>query len=212
MAASPLRVVRAAQIRDLSADHPPWLIKPLWGAGAVGVIGGAPKSCKTWLALELAVAVGSGRPCLDRFAVPRPGPVLVFGAEDTPHHLKHRIQGLTAARGADFAALDVHLIVENALRLDRHEDLQRLQLTVSRLRAPKLLILDAPFVRLHRADENDARQVAAILSALRELSRPRRHRRGTRAPCAQERRRAARPSVARLRRLRGLRFEPVSVA
>ena len=35
---------------------------------------------------------------------------------------------------------------------------------------PKLLILD-PFVRLQRADENDARQVAAILAALRELAR-----------------------------------------
>ena len=35
---------------------------------------------------------------------------------------------------------------------------------------PKLLVLD-PYVRLQRADENDVRQVSAILSALRELSR-----------------------------------------
>ena len=166
---SPLRVLRAAQIPEPSAEAHPWLIEPLWSAGAVGLIGGAPKSGKTWLALELAVAVGSGCRCLGRFAVGRPGPVLVFAAEDAPHHLKHRIDGLAAVRGADFADLDVHLIIEHSLRLDRQADLERLRLTVAALR-PALLILD-PFVRLQRADENDARQVAAILSELRDLSR-----------------------------------------
>ena len=169
MAGAPLRVLRAAQIPDPSAEAHPWLVEPLWSAGAVGMIGGAPKTGKTWLALELAVAVGSGAPCLGRFAVGRPGTVLVFAAEDAPHHLKHRLQGLAAARGADFDALDVHLIVESSLRLDRQQDLQRLRLTVAAHR-PALLVLD-PFVRLQRADENDARQVAAILSELRDLSR-----------------------------------------
>ena len=172
MAGAPLRVLRvlrAAQIPDPSAEAHPWLVEPLWSAGAVGLIGGAPKTGKTWLALELAVAVGSGAPCLGRFAVGRPGTVLVFAAEDAPHHLKHRICGLAAARGADFDALDVHLIVESSLRLDRQQDLQRLRLTVA-AHHPALLILD-PFVRLQRADENDARQVAAILSELRDLSR-----------------------------------------
>ena len=166
---SPLRVVRAAQIPEPSAEQHPWLIEPLWTSGAVGLIGGAPKSGKTWLALELAVAVGSGCRCLGHFAVGRPGTVLVFAAEDAPHHLKHRIGGLAAVRGAEFAALDVHLIIENSLRLDRQADLDRLRLTVAAHR-PSLLILD-PFVRLQRADENDARQVAAILSELRDLSR-----------------------------------------
>ena len=166
---SPLRVVRAAQVPEPSAEQPPWLVEPLWTSGAVGLIGGAPKSGKTWLALELAVAVGSGCRCLGRFAVGRPGPVLVFAAEDAPHHLKHRIGGLAAVRGAAFADLDVHLIIENSLRLDRQADLDRLRLTVAAHR-PSLLILD-PFVRLQRADENDARQVATILSELRDLSR-----------------------------------------
>ena len=43
---APLRVVRASQIRDRPADHHPWLIEPLWGAGAVGVIGGAPNAAQ----------------------------------------------------------------------------------------------------------------------------------------------------------------------
>ena len=115
-----LRVVRAAQLQDLPADQPNWLIEPLWGNSAVGLIGGAPKSGKTFLALELAVA--SGRPCLGRFPVPCPGPVLVLAAEDSPHQVKRRIQGIAHARGADFAALDVRLILDTGLRLDRSQE------------------------------------------------------------------------------------------
>ena len=77
-------ITRLAQearlLRVLVIDEAhPWLLEPLWSAGAVDLIGGAPKN---WLALELAVAVGSGCRCLGRFAVGRPGPVLVFAAED----------------------------------------------------------------------------------------------------------------------------------
>jgi hypothetical protein len=46
---------------------------------------------------------------------------------------------------------------------------QRLERTVAE-RRPRLLVLD-PLIRLHRIDENDASQVAPLLSFLRELQR-----------------------------------------
>ena len=125
MATEELQVLRAAEIREQPADEPHWLIEPLWGCGAVGVIGGSPKSCKTWLALEMAVAVASGQPCLGRFAVPRSGPALVFAAEDAPQQVRRRIESLARARQTDYHTLDDRLIVENSLRLDREQDLQR---------------------------------------------------------------------------------------
>lgn len=165
-----LRVVRAADVAARASDEPRWLVEGLWSAGAVGVIGGAPKSAKTWLALEMAVAVASGRPCLGRFGVPHPGPALVFAAEDAPIDVRERLEDLAEARGADFATLDVRLIVEPAIRLDRVQDRARLRATVAR-HAPHLLVLD-PYVRLQcGVDENDATEVSAILGSLRELSR-----------------------------------------
>src|SRR6185295_10437542 len=56
-----------------------------------------------------------------------------------------------------------------SLRLDTPADRQRLSNTVQNLQ-PILLILD-PLIRLHRVDENDATQIAALLSYLRELQR-----------------------------------------
>lgn len=164
------RVVRASEFSARAEGEPSWLVESLWGAGAVGVIGGAPKSCKSWLALEMAVAVASGRPCLGRYAVPRPGPALVFAAEDNPAAVRERVEHLARARAADFATLDVRLILEPSLRLDRAQDRVRLRATLARYR-PRLLVLD-PYVRLQcGVDENDATQVSAILGALRELSR-----------------------------------------
>jgi len=164
-----LRVVRAADLAGRAPDEPRWLIENLWGAGAVGVIGGAPKSCKTWLALEMAAAVASGRPCLARYAVAHPGPVLVFAAEDTPEDVRDRIAGLAHRYSVDFATLDVRLIVEPVLRLDRGEDVARLRATLVRER-PRLLVLD-PWVRLQRCDENKATEVSAVLGVLRQFSR-----------------------------------------
>jgi hypothetical protein len=163
-----LRVLRAADVPPTAASAA-WLIESLWSAGAVGVIGGAPKCAKSWLALEMAVSVASGRPCLGRYAVAEAGPVLVFSAEEAPAQVRQRLDHLARARGADFDRLDVHLIAEHSLRLDRRDDLGRLRATLSAHR-PKLLVLD-PWVRLQRVDENKASEVSAILGALREVSR-----------------------------------------
>jgi hypothetical protein len=117
----------------------------------------------------MALSVASGRPCLGRFPVPAPGPALVFAAEDAPLQVRERLEGLARVRGARFADLDVGLIVEPSLRLDRPEDLARLRATLDR-RRPRLLVLD-PYIRLQRADENNSTEVSAILGTLRDLSR-----------------------------------------
>jgi hypothetical protein len=39
-----LKVLRAAEIAPRPQDEPAWLIEGLWGAGAVGLIGGAHKA------------------------------------------------------------------------------------------------------------------------------------------------------------------------
>jgi hypothetical protein len=69
----------------------------------------------------------------------------------------------------DFPSLPVEVITAPSLRLDTATDRQRLADTIEKFQ-PLLLVLD-PLIRLHRIDENDASQVAALLSYLRELQR-----------------------------------------
>jgi hypothetical protein len=146
-----------------------WLIDALWAAQAVGIVGGEPKCCKSFLALDIALAVASGAPCLRRFPPAQTGRVLLYAAEDALHVVRQRLHGIARAAGVDFAALDIQVITAPSLRLDRAGDQERLRATVEALR-PTLLVLD-PFVRLHRIDENAAAEVAPMLADLRDLQR-----------------------------------------
>ena len=146
-----------------------WLVAGLWGRQAVGIIGGEPKCGKSFLALDLAVAVAAGVPCLRRFDADQPGPVLMFAAEDAGHIVRTRLQGIARAAGADFDTLDIAVIDVPVLRLDHRSDRQRLEQTVQRIR-PRLVLLD-PLVRLHGVDENAVADIAPILGFLRDLQR-----------------------------------------
>jgi AAA domain-containing protein len=168
VATEPLRVVAASEVQS-DPTRLGWLVEDLWSREGVGVIGGAPKCCKTWLGLDLAVSVAGGTPCLGRFDVPEPGPVLFYGAEDPPAQLRERIRSIASARGQDIAAIDIGLILSHTLRLDTERDRDRLTVTIERYR-PRLLILD-PLVRLHRIDENSAGEMSVLLGELRTLQR-----------------------------------------
>lgn len=169
-AVEPLPNCRAGQLQRTHTQER-WLIEALWAEQGVGVLGGAPKCCKSWMALEMATAIAAGIPCLGHFAVPNPGPTLVYLAEDALPDVRDRIASLCNARGLNLDTLDLHVITAPALRLDVEDDFRRLVATVEAIQ-PRLLVLD-PFVRLHHADENRAGEIAAILGRLRALQRAR---------------------------------------
>jgi energy-coupling factor transporter ATP-binding protein EcfA2 len=154
-----LPVVRVGEIPS-QVNTQRWLVEGLWGASSVGVIGGAPKCAKTWLGLDMALSVATGTPCLGKYAVPEPGPVLVYLAEDALLVVREHVAGMARYRGIDLAGVDIHVITAPVLRLDRGADRTRLLETTKRLR-PRLLLLD-PLVRLHGIDENNAGDCLAV--------------------------------------------------
>jgi len=163
-----LPVVRAADLEELDPARR-WLIEPLWIHGGVGTIGGLPKSCKSWMGMDVAVSVASGTPCLDTFPVRDPGGVLLYMAEDAAPLVKARLLGLCRHRGLALNTLPIDVITAPTVRLDLLSDQHRLAETVRRL-SPRLLVLD-PFVRLHQVNENQAGEVSTILGYLRALQR-----------------------------------------
>jgi RecA-family ATPase len=103
------------------------------------------------------------------YAVPEPGPVLVYPAEDALLMVRQRLEGMARHRGLDLGPLEIHVITAPVLRLDREPDRARLRATTRQLR-PRLLLLD-PLVRLHGIDENHAGEVAELLAYFRALQR-----------------------------------------
>ena len=139
---APYRTRPAAQLADPAAPLR-WLLTDLFLVGAAGILGGAPKPGKSFVALDLAVAVASGQPALGRFAVATPGPVLLLAAEDPPAVVVQRLAALATARAHVLAALPVEVIVEAGLRLP--DGLDRLAATVVQRQA-RLLILDLSLI------------------------------------------------------------------
>lgn len=145
-----------------------WLVHGLWTAEGCGVVGGEPKSFKSFLTNHVAVCVAAGLPVLGRFPTVK-GRVLMFNAEDRPRMTRRRIGRMCRALDLDIAALDLKLIDVPALRLDDAGTVDKLRATVERER-PTLLVLD-PLRNLHGLDENDAKIVSALLAPLRLIQR-----------------------------------------
>ena len=164
--AFPVRQVADVPLRPVGER---WLVEFLWARDAVGLLAAPPKVGKTWLAVELALAVATGRPALGRFTVCATGPVLFFGAEDDQAALRARFEAVALSRGVDLAAAPVFFLDVSALRLDRPEHLTKLRATIAALR-PKLVVLD-PFVRMVTVDENSSQEVSAVLGSLRAIQR-----------------------------------------
>jgi hypothetical protein len=107
--------------RVAAAGEPRWLVQGLWPADAYGVLAAREKAGKTWAALDLAVSVASGRPWLDHFACPAPGPVLLLLGEGGERATVRRIEAIATSKG-------VHP--------DQLADRLRLSFRVPRLAAP----------------------------------------------------------------------------
>lgn len=163
---APYRTVTASALAEMTTPLR-WLADGLFLRGGAGILGGAPKTGKSFFALDLCIAVASQTACAGTFSVAERGPVTLLCAEDPDAVIVERLDLLARGRALRLADLPVDVIVERAVRLP--DGLARLAATIAATN-PALLLLD-PLIRLHRAEENSASEMSVILDGLRELAR-----------------------------------------
>ena len=81
----PFPTTHVADIAHGTGDAEPWLVRSLWPAAAVGLLGGPQKGGKTWLSLDLARSLGVQRNT--RGLRPQESPP--FGRSAAPHRRAH---------------------------------------------------------------------------------------------------------------------------
>jgi RecA-family ATPase len=163
-----LPVIQAAQLEKKPIEER-WLVDGFWPSHGVGLVGGHPKSCKSLFSLDLCMSVATETPFLGIGEVKTPGTALIYMAEDALNIVRERLQSLADYRGIPLEQIDIQVITASSLRIDSALDMERLDRTVAYFK-PRILLLD-PLVRLHRIDENNAQEIAALLAGLRELQR-----------------------------------------
>jgi hypothetical protein len=75
-------VLSVADLMALEVAPPSMLIEGFLPGSGASLMFGAPKSNKTLLAVQMAIAVASGNPLFDYYRVLRPGPVLLVEQDD----------------------------------------------------------------------------------------------------------------------------------
>lgn len=154
------------------AKKPRWLVQDIWTKGACGIIAGAPKSMKSYIALDLLVSIISGEPFLGKFKVKEQGPVLYLQEEDPVAEVDERLQRITKDRSPDYdprsymvprrkgvgplwgpSKLDLYASVREGITLTEPETLEWLDAQLAE-REYKALFLDPLGMFLGDVDEN----------------------------------------------------------
>lgn len=94
------RSMDAATLYAQTFAAPAFIVPDMLLAGHLTLVAGRPKSWKTWLVLQLAIAAASGRMFLERPIV-TPGRVLFFELDDDPQQLHERLHLLVPQIGTD---------------------------------------------------------------------------------------------------------------
>jgi hypothetical protein len=134
-----------------------WLVDDWIPDQTIAMMVAPPESYKTWLELDLAVAVASGRPFLDGVIPNRIGPVLIIQQEDFPGQTVERLATIQAVREgiappqydpatkafeAEFlSSLPIYFHEDAKLKFDDPEVMAEFHAIVAKIR-PVLVIID----------------------------------------------------------------------
>lgn len=163
-AANPLGVRTMAElVAEVDGAKPvPWLLRGIFPGDAYGAMAAEKKAGKTWLVLDLAVAVAAGGAWLDRFQVDAPGPVLVFLGEGGTRKMLRRIRAVAAHKGiGDVRALPLHLAFR-VPHLTKQDHLSELYRLVEELR-PVLVIIDPLYLAARGAETSSLTAMGEVL-------------------------------------------------
>lgn len=157
-----------------------WLVERLFPRHGVAIIAGIPKARKSWLALDVALAVASGQPLLGARRVER-GPVLYIALEDQEEDIRSRLLALGAGRGLSpeqLATQPLWICAQSQLNLVEpetlHATIARGLMALQRSHPHELrfsLIVIDPLRDAHNANEDSSTEMRGVLRTLRDLQR-----------------------------------------
>jgi hypothetical protein len=162
------------RVSDLLAEPDPgptpFLVEDLVVEQAIAAVVGPYKASKTYVLLELAIAIATGGDALGTFSVPQSGPVVLVVEESGRTALHRRLARLQRGYALEPDDLSgIHFAANQRVRLNEEGWRERL-IAAGRDLRPRAFLLD-PLVRLKGAtvDENIQREIGPVLDFLRDL-------------------------------------------
>lgn len=171
--AGPIDFIDAETLLETEYGPTPWLVDGICTEQAVMVIGGEPKTAKTWAALELAIAVATDTPFIGEFRVRQADGrgAFLFLCEDNPRSVQNRLRSMIKGRGPVLAGWGQRLAVKTlgSMRIDDMAALARYVATVRQSEIKPALVVFDPLRDLHTNNEDSSTEMAGVYKALRAL-------------------------------------------
>jgi len=164
----PLEALPLASFFAQVAAHITWSIEGVLPKEGAGIVAGPAGYGKSWMLLDVAIEHARGGKWLGQFATAQ-GRVLYLDEESSPALLRHRLTRLLAAKGLSADQLDLHVAVGQGLSFSNPASVEQLRRLLDQLR-PALVIVDS-LIRVHRAEENSASEMAQVFKAVKALIR-----------------------------------------
>lgn len=162
--APPLNLLSSDAILTTDWPEPTWAIPELLPAGLT-ILAGRPKIGKSWLALQIALAVASGGIALGR-RVER-GPVLYLALEDNPARLKSRMQRQHWPLGLEAEFMPLGQFADQIGNLQNGGG-ERLARQIERA-GYRLVVIDT-LSRACYGDQNDVGAMTMALAPIQEMA------------------------------------------
>jgi len=152
----------------LQIETPPEIVKGILHKGLKMVVGGSSKARKSWLFLDLALAVSAGARWLDKFETAR-AKVLYVNFELPPWAIQKRLREIAKARGISIEP-DTLNIWNLRSYAAPYKALLPLIIQDAKAHGFGLIILDPSYKLLGDADENSASEIAELLNAFEKAA------------------------------------------
>lgn len=160
-----LRPISAADLRESQSKlHRQWLVEGVIAEDHYGVLGAAPKSLKSWSAIDLAVAVASGGQWLRRHKVAKSGPVVLFAGEGGLHELWRRLEAVAKHYEQDLAELPIY-VVERVPHLNSQAQMTVVREVLADTQAV-LMVLDPAYLAARGGESSNLISMGSLLEEL----------------------------------------------
>jgi hypothetical protein len=153
------RVWTTAELLSTTFPPPLWAVPGLLPVG-VSMLGGRPKLGKSWLSLQIAVAVGTAGMVLDQSV--ESGRVLYLALEDSPRRLQERLLKQQAPAGASISFATSWTPLPDGGLADLQAEIER--------GGYRLVIVDTLSRALGRADQLDPAEMTVVLGNLQQAA------------------------------------------
>jgi AAA domain len=144
------------------------IIPGVLAASGIAIMGGEPKTGKSWLTMSLALSVANKHQWLEKYEIETPGRVLYIATEGNTNAARHRFGGL--AKGMDIepsaAMRNIDLIWRKSVALDDPAFLVEL---AGMAHSYVLIVVDV-LRDAWSGDENDSRVVSPLIHSIREIT------------------------------------------